>query len=856
MTAAVENNVISFLQKAARRVPDRPALIFGEGERASFADLWERSDRISAGLGRAGLSPGDRVIVMIPMSLELYAVMLGLLKLGAVAVFVDPWIGRKQIAAFAAFADPRGFAGIGKSHLLRLPEGRLRRIPVTLTTGGKLFRWPARLSLGDLQSQAGDGRVHAVTGDDPALITFTSGSSGLPKGTNRTHRFLTAQHVALKHEFPVDDQDVDMPMFPVFALNNLALGIPSVVPQMDFLRVAEVDASVILRQMRDHGVTTSTASPPFFDRLATHVEAHPESHPRLRRILTGGAPVSDDQLRLWQRSFPETEILVVYGSTEAEPVAHIHAAERLEATNDVRPDSPGFCIGRPTDKVRTRVIRIVPDRVTPDDELDVAEHGIGELCVTGDHVCKDYFRNPDAVRENKLVEGDGTVWHRMGDTGYFDRRGRFWLVGRVHSTIVRGGVAVHPQMLEQSADPGDARIRRVAAVGLPDSELGERVVLVVETSAGTGLRDEVEERMKRSGLIVDDIVLTSEPLPVDPRHNSKIDYPRLRSKLQKQSGKPVSGTLTAAAPFPLKLMAYLAERFPLWGNAVLIVSYYSSNQFLARVLIDPGEPMQYTIHSLMGAIVLLCMFFHLRVFDEHKDFEEDSRHYPDRVLQRGVVTLTHLKVLGGTAIALELILGAMRGLPALTAVLIAFGFSVLMLKEFFVRAWLKRHFLFYAMSHMLIMPLFALTVFSFATGLFPWQAPLWFGVYAFVGFFVTLNWEVSRKIRAPEQEIDGVESYTKIFGLYGAAYVVLGVRVIDTALVAVVGWHLGLSRWFYAGLVVLFLVCLVGFLRYRFRTSPKTAKQMEIYAGMYIVAFDLILAIEIVRKVGIVWVGS
>jgi 4-hydroxybenzoate polyprenyltransferase len=318
----------------------------------------------------------------------------------------------------------------------------------------------------------------------------------------------------------------------------------------------------------------------------------------------------------------------------------------------------------------------------------------------------------------------------------------------------------------------------------------------------------------------------------------------------------MSGTLTAASPFPLRLKAYLAERFPLLGNVVLIVSYYSSNQFLARVLINPGEPMQYTIHSLMGAIVILCMFFHLRVFDEHKDYEEDSRHYPDRVLQRGFVTLTHLKVLGGTAIVVELILSAMQGLPALTAVLIAISFSVLMLKEFFVRGWLKRHFLVYAMSHMLIMPLFALIVFSFATGLFPWQAPFWFWVYAFVGFFVTLNWEVSRKIRTPEQEIDGVDSYTKIFGLYGAAYIILGVRVIDTAMVALVGWHLGLSRWFYAGLVALFLVCLVGFFQYRFRTSPKTARRMEVYAGMYIVAFDLILAIEIVRKVGIVWVGS
>lgn len=537
VTALVENNVISFLQRAARRVPDRLALIIGKEDRASFADLWERVDRISAGLGSAGISPGDRVIVMIPMSLELYAVMLGLLKLGAVAVFVDPWIGRKQIAAFAAFADPRGFAGIGKSHLLRLLDGRLRRIPVTVTTGGRLFRWPARLSLGNLESKAGDGRVHPVTADDPALITFTSGSSGLPKGTNRTHRFLTAQHEALKHEFPADDRDVDMPMFPVFALNNLALGISSVVPRMDFGQVAEVDPSVILQQMRDYGVTTSTASPPFFDRLAIHVEAHPEIRPRLRRILTGGAPVSDDQLRLWQRSFPGTEIVVVYGSTEAEPVAHIHAAERLEAISDIHPDSPGFCVGRPTDRVRTRVIRIVPDRVVPDDDLDVAEHDIGELCVTGDHVCKDYFRNPDAGRENKLVEGDGTVWHRMGDTGYFDRRGRFWLVGRVHSTIIRGGIAVHPQILEQSANPGDSRIRRVAAVGLPDVELGERVVLVLETTAGNGLRVEVEERVKRSGQIVDDIILTSEPIPVDPRHNSKIDYSKLRSRLQQQSGK-------------------------------------------------------------------------------------------------------------------------------------------------------------------------------------------------------------------------------------------------------------------------------------------------------------------------------
>lgn len=315
-------------------------------------------------------------------------------------------------------------------------------------------------------------------------------------------------------------------------------------------------------------------------------------------------------------------------------------------------------------------------------------------------------------------------------------------------------------------------------------------------------------------------------------------------------------TTTAQSPYPMRLKAYLAERFPLLGNVVLIVSYYSSNQFLAAALTHPGEPMRYTRYSLMGAVVVLCMFFHLRVFDDHKDFADDSRHYPDRVLQRGVVTLGDLRLLGAIAIAFEIALGVLRGLPALAAVLATLVFSLLMLKEFFAGSWLRRRFLLYATTHMLIMPLFALTVFSFATGRYPWQAPPWFWLYAFVGFFVTFNWEVSRKIRAPEQEIDGVDSYTKIFGLYGAAWVVLGIRVVDTAMVGLVGLHLGLSPWFFAALVALFLVCLVGFFQYRFRTSPKTARRMELYAGMYIVAFDLILAIEIVRKHGIVLAAS
>jgi 4-hydroxybenzoate polyprenyltransferase len=309
--------------------------------------------------------------------------------------------------------------------------------------------------------------------------------------------------------------------------------------------------------------------------------------------------------------------------------------------------------------------------------------------------------------------------------------------------------------------------------------------------------------------------------------------------------------LTKESSFPLRFKAYLGERFPVVSHGILIMSYFSSNQFLAFTLEHPGKPASYTLNSLIGAIVLFCMFFHLRVFDEHKDYGDDLKFHPGRILQRGLITLRDLRRFGAAAILCELVLSLICGIPATVAATIAILFSALMLKEFFVSGWLKRHFLIYAVSHMLIMPLFALFVFSVTTGKFPWEAPGWFWLYSFVGFFVTFNWEISRKIRVPGDEIEGLKSYSKIFGTYGAAYVVILIRVIDTFMVFLVGWHLNLSPFFYITLIILFLICCVGLWQFRFNTCRRTAKTMEVYAGMYIIAFDLTLAVELIRKNGL-----
>lgn len=512
MNATCENNIVSLLDSVASRYPERPALIF-KTHSVSFAELHARVSSFAHQLVAHGLQRGQRVIIMIPMSPELYVALLGVIRCGATAVFVDPWIPIRQIASFAAFAQPSGFIGTTTSHVLRLFQPQLARINLSVTTGHCCFGIPAHYAFDALLQVTAPptAPVAAVTPDTPALITFTSGSSGIPKGANRTHGFLCAQYQALCAELDYQDGDIDMPMFPVFALRNLAAGMTSVIPDMDFRHPARIDATRIASQIRTNNVTLLTASPPFIDRLSELSDP-----PHLRRIWTGGAPVSNTQIEHWQKAFPQSSIELIYGSTEAEPVAHISSLERLETH-----EQDGFCCGIPTRLLQTRIIRICKHAISAEmlDELTCPIGEIGELIVAGSHVCRDYFNNPDAVRENKIMMPDKTCWHRMGDTGYFDNQGRFFLTGRVHSTICRHGQILHAQLVEAEVLRCLPEAQRVAAL----EDHGDLLIVI----QGPPIPD-AHQRID-----ADRILFTLKPLPVDPRHNAKIDYARLKSYIQK-----------------------------------------------------------------------------------------------------------------------------------------------------------------------------------------------------------------------------------------------------------------------------------------------------------------------------------
>lgn len=525
-------NVVALLDAQAARVPDRAALIepHGTGSRTTtFAQLRHRTERIAAGLCARGLRPGDRVLCLVPMSADLYALLLGLLRGGGVATFVDPWVGRARIAAFAAFAEPRGFAGVPRAHWLRLASAALRRIPLAITTGRRWWRWPAPCTLAELEHAPAEPGAAPVAPDTPALVTFTTGSGGLPKGANRTHGFLRAQHATLAAAFPYVDDDVDCTAFPVFALNNLALGLTTVIPPVDFGRVADADPERLADTCRAHGVRTATLSPPLVDRLAEAT-----APPPLRRLLTGGGPIQDAQLRRWQAAFPGTAIVCAYGSTEVEPVAHCSAGERLAAHAAGQAD--GLCLGTPVAGLAVRVLRIHDGPIVCGPrglaEWEVAPGQVGEFVVAGAHVGRDYFRNPDADRACKVVAGD-TVWHRMGDTGWQDSGGRLWLAGRVPTTIRRHGAELHAQAIEAAAGRLAPEARQVAAVGLPGAGPGQRLALVVRGPLAAATPARLREGLAARGWSPDELHVVEGPLPVDPRHNTKVDTEALRDRLRR-----------------------------------------------------------------------------------------------------------------------------------------------------------------------------------------------------------------------------------------------------------------------------------------------------------------------------------
>lgn len=530
LPADANANIARHLRLMAERQPDRAALKVPRGRQGgtidylslSFSELDREVGAWTARLVQAGVRPGDRTLVMVRQGLPLIASAFALFRLGAVPVIIDPGMGLRSFLSCVRRSQPRALVGIPIARLLsRLCRGAFDSVRVRVAASNTMTARlaPAGSASDPALPPAADACPRAP--DELAAILFTSGSTGAPKGVCYQHGMFDAQVTLVREAYNIEPGEVDLPLLPIFALFGPALGLTTIVPEIDPRRPARVDPARIVQAIRQEQVTNSFGSPTLWRKIGAYCQHHGIQLHSMRRVLCAGAPVP---AALWQSAsqwLPAGELHSPYGATEALPVASISARERNQLSG------PGACVGRPVRRMTVRVIA-PHDGPLPNVAATVPlpNGEIGEIIVRGPVVTKSYDGAPDATAAAKIPDIDGGVWHRMGDCGYLDADGRLWFCGRKVERVLTATGPLYTEPSEQvfRAHP---RVHRCALVGIGDAGRQEPAIVVEARPARTSDARRFAAELRALGATQYATAgirrfYFHPRFPVDVRHNAKI----------------------------------------------------------------------------------------------------------------------------------------------------------------------------------------------------------------------------------------------------------------------------------------------------------------------------------------------
>ncbi|MEX2026841.1 MAG: fatty acid CoA ligase family protein, partial [Pirellulaceae bacterium] len=425
-------NVGLRLSETARRDPAGIAVAMPRGrdatgkrryETLTFKQLDDDTNLIADGLAWMGVPRGSRLVLMVPPSIDFIALTFALFKAGMITVLIDPGMGRKNLVQCLADVEPDGIIGIPLVHAIRaVLRHRFPKAIHNITVGRRWF-WGGR-TLKQLRSRRADNFQPAATdADDPAAIIFTTGSTGPPKGVLYRHGNFTRQADEIRDFYQIQPGEIDLPGFPLFALFNCAMGVTTVIPEMDATRPAKVNPQNIIEHIRDWNVTQAFGSPALWNVVGRYCEENRIKLPTLRRVLSAGAPVPPHVLSRMKAAIPpDGDVHTPYGATEALPVASIAASEVLAETAERSRAGEGTCVGRRFPGIEWKVIRISDEPIATLDEAEILPYGeIGELIVQGPVVTMEYVTRIDSNALHKIRDADGKFWLIYTDVKRYGR---------------------------------------------------------------------------------------------------------------------------------------------------------------------------------------------------------------------------------------------------------------------------------------------------------------------------------------------------------------------------------------------------------------------------------------------------
>ncbi|MFM9964697.1 MAG: fatty acid CoA ligase family protein [Planctomycetaceae bacterium] len=570
-------NIADRLTASASRWPNQIAVVQPAGRDSAgqyryrtwtFAQLEDEATAIANGLLTWGLQPGQRLVLMVRPSFEFIALTFGLMRAGVVVVLIDPGMGRSNIFRCLEEINPDGFVAIPIVQAIRvLNRRRFRNAQFNVTVSGLRWLWGGKTYselLADGRQPMAESR-HPFSSDQTAAIIFTSGSTGPPKGVVYEHSMFDSQVDLLRNFYDIQPGEADLPGFPLFGLFNAAMGVTTVIPDMDPTKPARVDPNRILAHLSDWNITQAFGSPAIWNRVGRYCEATGAKLPNtLKRVLSAGAPVPVPVIERMRRAFsnPDADIHTPYGATESLPIASISGREVLEQTAPLSRQGAGTCVGRTFPSIQVKIIEITDQPIHSMENVNELPQGkIGEIIVCGPSTTQAYFQRPDATAIAKIKHAQqlGELlspplplspspppphWHRMGDVGYFDEQGRLWFCGR-KSHIVETELGRMFTIPCESIFNNHPRVFRSALVGV-GSMPKQRPVIIVEPEAGEfpksaaerdRFRAELLELSRANPLTVSiETILFHRALPVDIRHNVKIFREKLGPWASKELG--------------------------------------------------------------------------------------------------------------------------------------------------------------------------------------------------------------------------------------------------------------------------------------------------------------------------------
>ncbi len=541
-------NISSWLKRSVRLYPYKRAVVFPDSRdkkgrvlysHMTFKQLDKESDSLAFGLQRAGIKRGMRAIVMVPPGLEFFTLIFAMFKSGVVPVVVDPGMGINRMLECLKQSRPQAFIGIEKAHVLRkLRPKFFKTIKVCVTIGNKWF-WGG-YTLNQLYEKTDEPfKIADIPEDETAAILFTTGSTGPAKGVVYTHKTFNAQITQIQNHFNIEPDEIDLPTFPLFALFDPALGMTAVIPDMDPTKPALVNPKKIIEAIENQGVTNMFASPALLNRVGKYGKENNIYLPSLRRVVSAGAPVTPDNIEQFSCMLSkDAEIHTPYGATEAVPIISITSREILAETRHLSEQGFGMCVGQPINNTIVEIIKISDDPINRwSDELILGNNEVGEIVVKAPLVTEHYFENPEADALAKIKDEDGNIWHRMGDLGWRDNKGRIWFCGRKSHRVVTKNGTLFPIPCEAIFN-NHPKVFRSALTGIGPKVM-QIPVICIEPEGNIENKKKFIKEMQElaySHELTKDIqhILIHKSFPVDIRHNSKI----FREKLSEwASGK-------------------------------------------------------------------------------------------------------------------------------------------------------------------------------------------------------------------------------------------------------------------------------------------------------------------------------